>query len=890
MLVDERACRLIVLVAWIWAWFSCYVQARKSCNDTRTQDIIASLTRRLSGPQLSPGSSPALVAGPFANSSKTPSPTDGSCGKCGIEAPGGIRLVYWEPDGAVSKGSNITTPNNGGQEYTQIDNGFTYTSPSVYVIYSSLRATATCSDSALHTIGPSFSKKTIAYSSRFLAYGTLSMPDAGCSEFVVVGGFHTIDFSSLFYNPITTTTTSKGGCAPYVNPRLSLPAELTNVDPSWQSCEPLFYGAFDPPSVLTKASGGLVPSSVGAGQVTDPALAQGSPSPLSAAQPVVTPPPPVAAPTGDAPVNNGLPPATPSAEPQALASANQAPADQSSEQPPNSGQAGSTPVKAGGSNPTDEETQPEHQAAPPASSQPALGKLIYNPLTGNSGNDVAKPAPGGSPAVAANPEDSPALVAVPVDTGTGKPAYAVVAAEPHASGGTSGPVAAVPFPGASSNQQGSASSEQSAPASGNLAPARMGDGGGNRPVTPGGNSQPPGVPNGNGNGRIPDENGNAAGTGPSNGALGTTKVTFNDGSTADIPTVDIFEPDKPQDGVADGLVSPSGLHTVHLSSGAFLPIPGASGSSSSVAVQDGDYLVPEPIADRQQQTLTLQGGQIITVPIDLPQSVTLQGGQVTQISGNNSPQTLMLQNGQVSTISPTPYTSVTLANNQITAMPIPGALAENGADSINTPLKILTLQDGRLTTVPIATLAQIATLQNGKVTTIPANAPPQIITLQNGAVSTISPTPYTTVTLANGEVTSIPMGHDTLGGDDAFIEVPDGTVSGSVHYTRLPIADLLPNTALQATGVGANGSVSASGLLSASPSMTGTAAGPMSTTTSAQVAASTTSGNITPSATRSKTASSAPPLRPGWGDTWFWSAMSLSLCLSLALVCWGNVT
>ena len=144
------------------------------------------------------------------------------------------------------------------------------TSPSVYVIYSSLRATVTCGQSSLATIGPYFDKKTIGYSSRFLAYGTLSSPDQSCEENVVVDGFHTIDFTSLYYHPITTSVTSKAGCAPYVNPRLSLPAELTNVDPSWKSCEPLFYGAFDPPHVLQRA-GALVPPPIDASPITSEA-------------------------------------------------------------------------------------------------------------------------------------------------------------------------------------------------------------------------------------------------------------------------------------------------------------------------------------------------------------------------------------------------------------------------------------------------------------------------------------------------------------------------------------------------------------------------------------------------------------------------------------------
>lgn len=126
-------------------------------------------------------------------------------------------------------------------------------------------------------MGSAYEKKTIGYSSRFLAYGTLSSPDQRCDENVVVGGFHTIDFNDLFYHPITTSTTTKAGCPPYVNPRLSMPAELTDVDAAWKTCQPLFYGAFDPPRVLTKTDGPLGPVPV-----------EAKPTPVSAAEPVLT--------------------------------------------------------------------------------------------------------------------------------------------------------------------------------------------------------------------------------------------------------------------------------------------------------------------------------------------------------------------------------------------------------------------------------------------------------------------------------------------------------------------------------------------------------------------------------------------------------------------------
>ena len=56
-----------------------------------------------------------------------------------------------------------------------------------------------------------------------------------------------------------------------------MPAELTDVDPAWKTCQPLFYGAFDPPRVLTKTNGPLGPGPV-----------EAKPTRVSAVQPVLT--------------------------------------------------------------------------------------------------------------------------------------------------------------------------------------------------------------------------------------------------------------------------------------------------------------------------------------------------------------------------------------------------------------------------------------------------------------------------------------------------------------------------------------------------------------------------------------------------------------------------
>ena len=262
----------------------------------------------------------------FSNvtSSNTFSSPSVDCNSCIIEAPGGVSLIYWGPEDVNNTAPvNQTSPSDEQEPYTLVEDGFTFTSPSVYVVYTSLQATYGCGTSAITTLGSAFPRKTIEYSSRFLAYGTLESPGQRCDANVVVDGFHTIDFKDLYYSPIITSTTTKAGCPPYVNPRLSMPAELTDVDPAWATCQPLYYGAFDPPRALHKANGGLGPA------------AQPAPKPAPAPQPAHVPvitsthevipvaateapsPPAIAAPTSapasqDTPLAQGPPQDSPS--------------------------------------------------------------------------------------------------------------------------------------------------------------------------------------------------------------------------------------------------------------------------------------------------------------------------------------------------------------------------------------------------------------------------------------------------------------------------------------------------------------------------------------------------------------------------------------------------
>ncbi len=68
----------------------------------------------------------------YPNASSSLPEASGSCGKCGIEAPGGVQLVYWQPDANKNQSGAMITAN---EPYTIVENGFTFTSPSVYGRY-----------------------------------------------------------------------------------------------------------------------------------------------------------------------------------------------------------------------------------------------------------------------------------------------------------------------------------------------------------------------------------------------------------------------------------------------------------------------------------------------------------------------------------------------------------------------------------------------------------------------------------------------------------------------------------------------------------------------------------------------------------------------------------
>ncbi|KAK0507709.1 hypothetical protein JMJ35_009598 [Cladonia borealis] len=217
---------------------------------------------------------------------------DRCCGYCDIDVPT-VRIVFWAPPATVS--SNFTTKKTNytlSTASTVVENGFTFTSPSVYVIYSGAIASASCvaMTETYHQVG-GVHTTTMGYNSADLSsiacINSLGSGDGSPVKWVP------INYADL-YAPIPASESSSRVAQCFTdpsqaaewgdymqNPYISLPQDISNADPLWSTCSAALLGAMDPPSALTAAVA-MVPVSVG----QDPA--QPGKATTTAADPVQT--------------------------------------------------------------------------------------------------------------------------------------------------------------------------------------------------------------------------------------------------------------------------------------------------------------------------------------------------------------------------------------------------------------------------------------------------------------------------------------------------------------------------------------------------------------------------------------------------------------------------
>ena len=110
------------------------------------------------------------------------------------------------------------------------------TSPSVYIAYNGLEAFISCTSYGNVPRGKAYNT-TIAYAPAYLSTSISARAEQACA------------FTEIIYTELANYPYSDGSSL-----ILSLPSELSSVDPAWSTCVPNSYGAFDPPSTLHQAT------------------------------------------------------------------------------------------------------------------------------------------------------------------------------------------------------------------------------------------------------------------------------------------------------------------------------------------------------------------------------------------------------------------------------------------------------------------------------------------------------------------------------------------------------------------------------------------------------------------------------------------------------------
>lgn len=233
-------------------------------------------------------------------------PPPSCCDSCTILASR-VQVNYWAPETNSHQTTAATrTPET---PYTLVSDGYTFTSPSVYVVYEDLSARADCTGFYGSQLGNSISKVTVAYDP-----GALSTAECRGLENGGYLDYQSIDYSN-WYSPVPNSVMEpRSGCSLYytknidpagtdllANPDFSIPQGLSSLKPLWSSYSCVPDGrvaAFDPPRVLTKTSA-LAPAiehpasqsatAVPAARLTTPIVTPTAPNAVSPAIGAATP-------------------------------------------------------------------------------------------------------------------------------------------------------------------------------------------------------------------------------------------------------------------------------------------------------------------------------------------------------------------------------------------------------------------------------------------------------------------------------------------------------------------------------------------------------------------------------------------------------------------------
>lgn len=129
------------------------------------------------------------------------------------------------------------------KSYTLVSDGYTFTSPSVYVVYKDLSARVDCTYYHGRQLGDSISNVTVAYDA-----GALSIAECRGLQNGSYLGYQSIDYSSRYQPVPNSVMETQPGCSLYytknidtagtdllANPYFSTPQGLSSLEPLWSS-------------------------------------------------------------------------------------------------------------------------------------------------------------------------------------------------------------------------------------------------------------------------------------------------------------------------------------------------------------------------------------------------------------------------------------------------------------------------------------------------------------------------------------------------------------------------------------------------------------------------------------------------------------------------------
>jgi len=207
----------------------------------------------------------------YANTDNPPPPCSTSsgfypgCEKCYISAYE-LQLFYWPVtttggNSCYQDGTTVTAKPTGDGPNTRVVDGFTMTSPSVYLAFQNIAASA-----ANMSCGPDITSTTIAmdptdvYSLSRAPVTCFNTVAPGCS--LDASATTRVNFGDLNWPVPFSAYKAMGQCSVVsgedtchnmtlpLMPELALPTWLPNVFPAWKNCKPMPTGVYDPPKAL----------------------------------------------------------------------------------------------------------------------------------------------------------------------------------------------------------------------------------------------------------------------------------------------------------------------------------------------------------------------------------------------------------------------------------------------------------------------------------------------------------------------------------------------------------------------------------------------------------------------------------------------------------------